>query len=357
MSLGIYPNLTKDYILQRISQEQIMEHYLGIPVKLDVLLLSPLRNDNNPTCAFYYNQHGRLRFRDLSGHFWGDCFDVVAFRLNLKTNDKKSFNLILHTIAKDFRIHKYTDVKEVIIYDKITKDYFSKKKAKNKLIIRVIPREYNYHDLSYWKKFNIDLNILNHGKVYCAEEIWISRDNINFTKIYRYSTKDPAYCYFGDKDIYGRENWKIYYPFRKKPLEKTDPPRFHSNSSFLQGKHLITGGTVGIITKAYKDVLAFRSIGLQAVAPSAESVLLSKSDFKFMKDKFKYLISCMDFDRAGIRMSWLLRETYNIPAFMFTDGRFNTYNYEVKDFAEYIDKYGKDSTIKLVKNIYNKNIN
>ena len=62
MKFGIYPVLNKTYILERISQEQIMEYYLGISVKLDILLKSPLRKDENPTCSFYYNQHGRLRF-------------------------------------------------------------------------------------------------------------------------------------------------------------------------------------------------------------------------------------------------------------------------------------------------------
>ena len=39
-------------ILNKVSQEQLMEHYLGIPVKKG-LFKSPLRRDKNPTCAFY----------------------------------------------------------------------------------------------------------------------------------------------------------------------------------------------------------------------------------------------------------------------------------------------------------------
>lgn len=358
MNFGILPDLTKTYILDRISQEAIMEKYLApygvTKVQTDRQILSPFRKENNPSCGFYYNSNGKLRIRDLGGSFWGDCFDVVAWVLKVNANNKKSFQLILHTIAKDFRIHKYVNNKEVTNYDIITKNFFTKRKTKKpKLIIKVIPRKINYHDVAYWKKFNINELLLNIGRVYFAEEIYISRDNMNYTQIYSYSTKDPAYCYYGGKTD-NIDDWKIYYPFRPKPTKKGDKPRFHSNSSFLQGKHLITCGRIGIITKAYKDVLSFRSIGLQAVAPSAESILISQEDYWFMKNKFDFLISCMDYDTAGIRMMKKLYKHYRIQPFMLTNGTNNTVNYGVKDFAEQIDKNGVLKTKNLINNIYKK---
>ena len=350
MDLGIYPTLTKTYILERISQEEIMSFYLGIPVETNKLLKSPLRKDNNPTCAFYYNNQGRLRFRDLSGHFWGDCFDVVAKSIQVDSKNKKAFQLILHTIAKDFKIHKYQNNEEVVKYNTITKDYFSKTKKKNKLTFKIVFREYNYHDDTYWLQFNINRNILSAGKVYPAREIFISRDGYNFTRIYNYSTKDPAYCYYGGKGTYNIDDWKIYYPTRKAKGEQ----RFHSNASFLQGKHLITGDKIGIVTKAYKDVLSFRSFGIQAVAPSAESVLLTPLEYSFLQDNFDIIVSCMDYDLAGIKMANLLKKTYNIQPIMFTNGRFNTTNFKVKDFAEYVHKYDVHKTKLLLVEQFNK---
>lgn len=347
MEIGILPKLTKEYILTRITQEQIMEKYLNIPVQINNQILSPFRKEGRPSCGFYYNEHGRLRIRDLGGDFWGDCFDVVAWVLKVNSKDKKAFQLILHTIAKDFRIHKYIDSNEVTNYNIITSSFFKNKTKKPKLIIRIIPRKINYHDINYWKKFNINETLLTLGKVYFAQEIYISRDNMNYIKVYTYSTKDPAYCYYGGKTDF-IEDWKVYYPFRDKSQK-----RFLSNSSFLQGKHLITCGRVGIITKAYKDVLSFRSFGLQAIAPSAESVLLSKEDYWFMKTKFDFLVSCMDYDREGKRMAIKLRQTYGIPPFMFTNGLFNTFNYKVKDFAEYVNLYGTDNTKQLLINLFN----
>ncbi|MEK6881668.1 MAG: hypothetical protein AABY22_18760 [Nanoarchaeota archaeon] len=59
--LGILPKITKDYILSKITQEQIFERYLGIPVVTDNLIHSPIRsNDNNPSFGFNYNNKGKL---------------------------------------------------------------------------------------------------------------------------------------------------------------------------------------------------------------------------------------------------------------------------------------------------------
>ena len=38
---------------------------------------------------------------------------ISPFALNIESKDKKAFQLILHTIAKDFRIHKYQDNNEI----------------------------------------------------------------------------------------------------------------------------------------------------------------------------------------------------------------------------------------------------
>lgn len=353
MNYGILPKLTKDYIFTYLTQESIMEKYLNLNVNTNTFYNIPSfirNNDENPSGRYYYNENGKLRFKDFGGTFNGDCFDVVGKAIGVNCNSKKEFIFILHTIAKDFRIHKYVNSEEVNNYTINVNSFFEKrkKKRKTKAIFKIIPRTFNYHDFDYWKKFNINEKLLHLGKVYPAEHIYIFKNN-EWNIIYRYSRQDPAYCYYGGKDDNKIDNWKIYYPYRKK-----GEIRFHSNSSFLQGKHLITCDRVGIITKAYKDVLSFKSFGLQAVAPSAESVLLTKEDYWFMKTKFDYLISCMDYDAQGIRMMKKLWKHYRITPFMFTDGRNNTYDYKAKDFAEYVNNFGNTNTIDLLTTIFNK---
>jgi len=348
MNFGIYSDLTKDYILKRVNQEQIMEKYLGIPLDFTHQFCSPFRKDNNPTCGLYYNDYGKLRMRDLAGYFWGDCFDACAFRLKVDANNKQAFQLILHTIAKDFRIHKYKDYNEVRKYEIITEAFFKKQNEKITTRFNIVPRNYNSYDKLYWDKINVSKQLLEEGKVYFAQEISVSKNNLPFINIYKYKTKDPAYCYWGGKDKNNIDMWKIYFPFRRNKGET----RFVSNSSFLQGKQLITCGRVGIITKSYKDVLAFRSLGLQAVAPSAESKLLTKDEFWFMKTKFDYLVSCMDYDRAGMRMAQMLRKIYKIDPIMFTNGRYNSLDFGSKDLTDFISKKGVNEITEIITELF-----
>ena len=64
----------------------------------------------------------------------------------------------------------------------------------------------------------------------------------------------------------------------------------------------------------------------------------------------------MDYDRAGQRMAQLLRKTYDIPPFMFTNGFQGSKDYKAKDFAEYVDKNGVLVTKRLLIQLHKDNL-
>lgn len=98
MDLTLEPlNITKELILSKFSEEQLMEHYLGIRVSHG-LFKSPLRKDDKPTCSFYRDSKGRLIFKDFSGCFHGDVIEVVKTKFNC------SYYQALQIIANDFGI-------------------------------------------------------------------------------------------------------------------------------------------------------------------------------------------------------------------------------------------------------------
>ena len=59
-NLGLYPKLTKDYILERVSEEEIMEFYMDIPVIDENFygnsFRNPFRVDDFNTCNYYYDK-------------------------------------------------------------------------------------------------------------------------------------------------------------------------------------------------------------------------------------------------------------------------------------------------------------
>ena len=100
MELSLEPiNITKEIILNRVSEEQIMEHYLGIPIQKG-LFRSPLRKDDKPTCSFYRDRRGRLIMKDFSG----DAFAVVMEKFQC------SYYMALQIIANDFGIIRRMDL-------------------------------------------------------------------------------------------------------------------------------------------------------------------------------------------------------------------------------------------------------
>lgn len=355
--LEILPSLTKDYILSKISQEQIFEYYLHLKVETGYLMKSPSyirTGDEDPTFSFYYSSNGKLRAQDFAGYFHGDCFDIVAYGLRLNANDKKSFAVILNKIARDFRLHKYQDSN--FIESGRTTDNRETVKPRTKTIIEFSPREWNKIDANFWWSGNIDRKMLSVGRVYPCERVFV-----NSQLVYEFLPKDPAYAYY-----FAPNEVKIYFPFRINY-------RFLSNTSYLQGIDILEPDEIGIITKSYKDVLSMKSFSVQAVAPSSEVVPVSKDDWLKLRYTCSHWFTLMDYDRTGIRMARKLRDMYGIQPLFFSrytplnkqwkDREGNTHsgkyigldltkNYEgftsVKDFFDYVKYYGKDSTVKLI---------
>lgn len=350
MSYGILPDLTKDYILKHITQEQIFEYYLCIPVKFNEIFCSPpiLRKDSNPTCSFKYNSNNKLRLRDWSGFFWGDCFDAVGKIIGVNPNDRIGFGVILDRIARDFRLHKYShiDTYETGSTHSINEAVIKHHTPRSKHIFNVKVREWNKHDANYWRKGDIGSVDLKEGDVY---PVWYLYKNSEL--IYTYEIKDPCYCYFLGKDENGINNFKFYFPYRKKF-------RFLSNNGVVQGLNKITCGEICLIIKSYKDAIAIKKacngvLDLQAVSPSAEGIPITKKEYEILKQNFRHIFSLYDFDRTGVSMANKLRKLYAIePLFILKDRRLlmprHIPLYGVKDFFELVDKYKTENVKDII---------
>ena len=351
-NIGIVDKLTISYILERITQEQIMERYLGIKVSNETLSpsssLSPFRKDNSATCNYYYTidktGYAKLRFRDWDGTFKGDCFDAASEILKISIKTPQSFALLLNKIASDFKIHKYKDDKEV----EQLEEFYTTYKTSNKLkIFKIEPRPMNSYDIKFWTDINgIPKEMLKAGNVYMVKKLYIENDIGELYETYRYRSTDPAYAYYGGK-FNGIGLWKIYFPYRKNN-------RFSSNYAFIYGQSFFQPAQVGLITKSYKDVLCFATYGISAISVPSETYLMKPDEIFNLKNKVDILLTNFDYDRAGIKLAQKYKKIYNISPLMFTQGRFNQPNYGVKDFTDFRALNGHTSTLKLIANINNK---
>lgn len=319
--LPFTPNVDKEFILRHLTQEEIFSKYLCMQVEVGDYFCSPLREDKNPTCSLRYTPDGRVYMKDWSGHFEGDCFNLVQFLYGC------NFYEACNIIAEDFNLIKgnRTPVKKKII---------NQTSYHKKSVFKFRWRKWSERDIEYWEGFGITEPLLLYYKVAPVKELWID-DKL----VYCYKEKDPAYAYY-----FGNDQWKVYFP-------KRDSFRFLCNTTTLQGlKQLPNNGEICLITKSLKDVMVLYNFGIPAVAPQAESVIIAPEEWDGLRYRFKYLYSLYDFDLTGVRSANKMRKYYGIKPIFLTTGKYFTEDYAAKDVSDLYKNKGARSVFEFLQN-------
>jgi len=324
--------IDKKYILSRVTQEEIFQYYLHIPVRTKKSYRSPLRKDRNPTCSFHYHRDGILRFRDWTEERGWDCFDIV------KKIYGCNFYEALQMIARDFNLAevdpKY-DVRRVL--RKNSKLDTEDKRTKSIIEVEIIPKRFSLNDAKYLKLYRIDSEIAKKFEVYSIRKAWINGK----LKYFR-SPANPCLGYYFGTDSQGNGKWKLYF-------YKSTKTRFQCNTNRINGWIQIPEeGEVLIITKSMKDVMVLDSFGIPSIAMQNETTLPYKRIIDELRSRFRLIYTLYDFDRTGIRMGNTIKKLYGIkPLFLF-NGRFGSTDYGAKDISDYVKEFGKNQTLSLI---------
>lgn len=307
------PDITKDFLLSKYSEETFFEYYIGFPVTKK-LFTSVLRDDKKPTCSFYRNRQGELIYKDFGN---GDHLTFIG--LVMKMFDL-SYYQALNKIAQDFGLIKTNNIK---VQTKIIE-------SSNKIIdsgptyIQIKAKEFTQDELNWWNKFGINEELLTKYKIYSCEHVFINgRLSISST------SKNYIFGYYFGKDK-DRELWKIYMPLRK-------TFRFLNNLSAktLQGyEQLPESGPLLVITKSLKDCVVFNRLGIPACAPNSETIIVDKEIMNELKERFKYIVFYWDRDYAGVTNLYKIRKVYPECAYFVNPE--NT----AKDLSDCVEKYG-----------------
>ena len=346
--------LTKQTILEKISQVTIFSTYLNLSdtivqhcIDTGELICSPIREDIHPTCGFKYDNKGRLKFKDFSGYFWGDCFDIVAlvmssiYNKQYNVKDKNDFIKILRHITFTFKDIFYGQEKDINLINSINYAVNNIKTQKPK--IELVVRDWNNDDKTYWDNIGVPLNFLNINFIYPVEQYYINR-NVNPEPKYYYNTNDPCYGYLLGQDRNGIYNIKLYFPKRDKGHTK-----FITNCNHLEGIYNLDKNNYDIIviTKSTKDRV---SIGAALLKMSLlyrglinkqigviniphETYKLRQNEYDWLYSKLNnngHIISLMDNDAVGINESIWLKNNFNIIPFLIP------FRYKSKDFSELV---------------------
>lgn len=307
------PDITKEFLQSKYSDETYFEHYLGFPVTKK-LFTSVLRSDKKPTCSFYRNKNGDLIYKDFGT---GDNFNFIGLVMEMFN---LSYYQAINKIAADFGLIK-TDI---ISVKAEIKESTSKILDTGPTYIQVTTKPFSKEELDWWNKFGIEQELLDKYKVFSCEHVFINgRLSVSSTPnnyIFGY--------YFGTDN--GRELWKIYMPLRKKF-------RFLNNISMdvLQGyEQLPESGPLLVITKSMKDSIVLKRLGIPAVAPNSEVLIISQEQMNEFHKRFKYIVFYWDRDYAGVTNLQKIRKTYPECAYFINPK--NT----AKDLSDCVEKFG-----------------
>lgn len=324
LNFELEPEITKNYLLSKYSEETYMEHYLGIPVKKG-LFKSPLRSDSTPTCSFYRNKTGELIFKDFRGDFYGNFINVVMYKYSC------SYHKALRLIAQDFGLIKTNSqvkAKPIVISE-------NKFEETGPSHIQIEMQNFTKAELEWWSDYGVNLKILKKFNVFSCKSVFLNGNYFAAS-----AQHNPIFGYYGGKQD-NLELWRIYFPKRRNY-------RFITNweSKKIQGfKQLPKEGKLLVITKSMKDVMCLYSMGIPAIAPNSEHLFISESVLESLKQRFKHIIVLYDSDLAGLSNMKKFRKQF--PDLIYT---WIPRHYEAKDISDFHKKYGRDKTLKFVKN-------
>lgn len=321
-TLDVEQRITKELLLSKATQETYMEHYLGVPVKKG-LFCSPsvIRIDKQPTCAFYKNKRGVLKFKD----FAGPNFDFVGVVMYI---NNCSYYKALKIIANDFGIIKNENLKKTP--RKI--EYSGRVLEVTEMAqIQVEIKDFSEKELDWWSSFGISLKTLNKFKVYSIKSIFLNGHyHSSSTEI------SPIYGYYGGIDHNENELWRLYMPTKRKY-------RFLSNwsATTIQGaKQLPKSGDFLVVTKSMKDVMCLYEHGITAIAPNSENLFLTEAQYIKVRNMFGKIYLLYDKDLPGVRSAQKIRKKFPDISVLLMP--------KTKDFSDYVKKYGSLKTLNLI---------
>jgi DNA primase len=315
--ISLKPNITKDFILSKVNQESIMQHYTGLDVSSKKLMLSPFRVDNHFTVSFYKSKSDILYLHDFATNEHINCFQAVMKKFGV------NYYEALDIIAKDFNLingeNNKSEVQPTVV---------APLKETKSSVIQVQIKDYTEEELNWWNQFGISKRTLKKFHVYSLQYVFINGE-LKFTS----SSKCPIYGYYFGKDKNSVEKWKIYFPLKQEY-------RFLNNLSkkVLQGYHqLPKTGDLLVITKSMKDLMAMYEFGIPAVSPNSETLFVEDKKLEEFKQRFKHILVIYDNDKPGLHNMWLIRKQYPELNYYFLPW------YLSKDFTDSIKLVGVEN--------------
>lgn len=257
--------MTKDKLLEQVSQEEIFLKFLNLSKFPAHNISSPFSEDKNESFKLYQNGS----FKCHSTGKQGDCFQLVAYLNNIDC--KTEFQKVLEIICNEFNI-----------------DYDSNSNKFNYTTKELSEQHTSYYLQGFW---NVSKIILDKYKVSGLDkfEYWNKKKN-ELQKIKLYS------------GVFGfvypvNDNVELYIPTQEKAKKF-----FYNNlktPDVFGLAQLEPKNDYLIICAGKKDCLILNANGFPAVSFRSENHYITKEQIEVLKGYASTLFICYDNDKAG----------------------------------------------------------
>lgn len=312
----------------KVSEADVLGFYLKIH-SIPCTIISPFRNDSNPSLAFYSPDGKKINYIDF-----GDTTErgsLITFFMKLW---KLDYNATIDKILKEV-------VGNSNIQCRNTLGNTPKKSVKvhGNAELKCKIREWKDYDIEYWKSYGISLKWLKWAEVYPISYKFIIKDGIE--QIFR--ADKYAYTFIERKD--GRITHKFYQPFNKDGFKwQTN----HNKSVLGLWAKLPERGDKVCICSSVKDALCLMAnMKIPCICIQGEGYPISNTVITLLKERFNQVYICLDNDEVGLKDARKLAEAtgfINIVIPPFENG---------KDISDYYKLYGKDSFKALFNKLFN----
>jgi hypothetical protein len=320
--------VTKESLLKYLNDLEIFQYYIDEEIIPGKMIISPLRNEKNPSFGLFKGTSGEICFKDFKGE-GGDCIRFVQLLFNLTYFEALSKITIDFGMKDDFIVKEVEKTTNSGIKVMDRNEFLDKVSTYN---IKKTSRKWLTHDLLFWSQYGVSISTLEFFNVQPISYFHIDNKTIKADKY--------AYCFIEFKD--DNETYKIYQPFN----EKYKWINSHDNSVWQGWNMLPNKGQVLIITKSLKDVMAiYETTGYPAVSLQSENVLPKEHIFHDLFIRFDsiYGLYDNDFDKEinwGRKFGEKLCDKFDICQIEIDEA------YLCKDYSDLVKKIGKTKAIK-----------
>lgn len=295
--------MTKEDILDRVSEEDLFRHFFG-DFKLGKLYKSPLRNEQIPSFNIYKGVTG-LRYKDFGGE-QGDIFQFIM--------EKESVNFTgsLALIVNEFNLDRETVVKRVKKYK--SKATYVDIAIRKRFVWQAKEWPEFGEQIHFWEKYGITLELLKEYDTYNVE--WCKFRSNNDKLVTRTARPFfPIYVYKYDDDP---EVLRFY-----EPKETKGKMKFYGNTrsyDIFGLKQIKDKVPLAGLVAGQKDALSiYANTGIRCCALPSESAKLTDDHYQQMLEKAERWFILYDNDKTGMRKAQGISEEFKLDLVNIAD--------------------------------------